>query len=539
MTEAHSKGKPGIYTSVILIIILFSFIFFLSFAMAFFRLSNNTMENTIKQCGMRVSIIIRQTLHNSMAHTNPSELVEMMNDIKALPDIDNINLYNHNGYIIHTTDFGAHNDKYLISEAPCSYCHIQGASPSKEETFHYDVIKNNTGHRQLIVTNSILNQKTCSEAACHFHEPTRSMLGLIEVKIPLDEMDQVVQYSEIRFSIIAIIITLGLILSVVVFTNRRIKRPLNTLVQASRQVASGDLKVRIETHDNDLSDMHEVSNAFNNMLDQLETANKELQTWSRDLERKIQDRTERLKSAQNELIHVERMASLGKLSASVAHEINNPLAGVLTYTKLVSRQLKDRECDPDKKENMVKYLELIESETKRCGNIVKGLLDFSRNDTTVFQPKHINQILKETAALMAHPMKVGSVDFETDFTAQSDLVMCNPNQIKQLCIAILVNAQEALKESGTVIFRTDNPEKDVLRIQIIDNGVGIAEEDMEYIFEPFFSRKLETSGVGLGLAVAHGLVQQHKGRILVDSKQGSGTTFNIEFPLAEREDSND
>jgi len=180
---------------------------------------------------------------------------------------------------------------------------------------------------------------------------------------------------------------------------------------------------------------------------------------------------------------------------------------------------------------MLKHLKLIENETKRCGDIVKGLLDFSRKDQNGFEPKHLHEILIETAELMSHPMKVADINFITDFNAKADLINCSPNQIKQVCIAILVNASEAAKENGEVIFRTFNPDNENIRIEVIDNGVGISPQDIPHIFEPFFSTKEKESGRGLGLAIVHGIVQSHKGKTDVKSELGKETTISITLPL--------
>ena len=274
-----------------------------------------------------------------------------------------------------------------------------------------------------------------------------------------------------------------------------------------------------------------VSYAINDMLDNLQTATNELQNWSHQLEYKVQKKSEELGQVQNELMNIERIASLGKLSLSVAHEINNPLSGILIYAKLISKQLNNQELTPTKKESMLKHLKLIESETKRCGDIVKGLLDFSRKDQNDFEPRHLHDILFETYELMSHSMKVANINFLSDFSAKTDLIFCSPNQIKQVCVAILVNASEAVTENGEILIRTLNPDDQHIRIEIVDNGVGISDEDIPHIFEPFFSTKEKASGIGLGLAIVHGIVQSHKGKTDVKSERGKGATILITLPL--------
>ena len=297
-------------------------------------------------------------------------------------------------------------------------------------------------------------------------------------------------------------------------------------------VANGDKSTRLEIKPNQLDDMRMVSQAFNDMLDNLQTATEELQNWSQQLEYKVQKKSEELGAAQNELIHIERIASLGKLSSSVAHEINNPLSGILIYTKLIYKQLSNPELYASKKDSMLKHLKLIENETKRCGDIVKGLLDFSRKDQDDFESKHLHEILQETYELMTHPIKIANISFLTDFSAKSDLIFCSPNQIKQACVAILVNASEAVLENGEIVISTKNPDEDTIRFEISDNGIGIPEDDIPHIFEPFFSTKHDASGIGLGLAIVHGIVKSHNGKIEVKSELGKGNnninnfTFN-------------
>jgi two-component system NtrC family sensor kinase len=215
----------------------------------------------------------------------------------------------------------------------------------------------------------------------------------------------------------------------------------------------------------------------------------------------------------------------------VAHEINNPLAGILVYTKLVQKQLNHPDLTEEKREAMLRHLRLIEAETKRCGDIVKGLLDFSKKDQEDFEPRHLHELLEETFELMRHPVQIANISFLKELKAGNDLIYCSPNQVKQACIAILVNASEAVTENGEIIIRTSNPDPDNILLEIIDNGIGISPEDMPHIFEPFFSTKRETQGIGLGLAIVHGIMQSHHARIQVKSEPGQGTTILFTIPL--------
>ena len=182
---------------------------------------------------------------------------------------------------------------------------------------------------------------------------------------------------------------------------------------------------------------------------------------------------------------------------------------------------------------MLKHLSLIESETKRCGDIVRGMLSFSKKEQDNMVALHLHQILAETYELMSHPVKIAGVSFITDFTATKDLIKCGANQIKQACVAIIMNATEAVSENGEIILRTKNPDEHSVSIEISDNGVGMSNEVMLHVFEPFYTTKQGVSGIGLGLAIVHGIVQRHDGKIEIASEPGKGTTISIILPLSE------
>jgi two-component system NtrC family sensor kinase len=230
-------------------------------------------------------------------------------------------------------------------------------------------------------------------------------------------------------------------------------------------------------------------------------------------------------------MNIERIASLGRLSLSVAHEINNPLSGILIYAKLIQKQLQNQDLAEEKKASLLKHLRLIESEAKRCGDIVKGLLDFSRKDQNDFEPRNINDVLIEAYDLMTHPMKVANISFLLSLSAKNDMVYCSPNQIKQICVALLVNAIEAIRENGEVILSTVNPDDLHIRIDVTDNGIGISDDDLPHIFEPFYTTKDKGNGIGLGLSIVHGIVQNHKGKTEVRSEKGKGTTISVILPI--------
>lgn len=534
----YVKFRSSIYGRVVLIITILSVFLFVSFSVIFRSVNEQYLNTVIRQSGNNIGSIVEGALYHSMLENDKSALRNTLDIINTLPGIDEVNMYDSNENLVYSSFATDSNSKH--SDPNCISCHpnIKAMFPGKEKSYRIinvnsdcEMNQNDNVSRHLLIKSPILNEKSCFTSSCHAHSETDTILGSLVIKIPLEVQDAAIQKSSTEFFLLAIFATFLFVSFLLLFTRKKIKGPLNALVKVSIAVANGDKSTRVEIKPNQLDDMRMVSQAFNDMLDNLHTATKELENWSQQLEYKVQKKSEELGAAQHELMHVERLASLGKLSSSVAHEINNPLSGILIYTKLLYKQVSNPELYASKKDTMLKHLKLIENETKRCGDIVKGLLDFSRKDQNDFEPKHLHEILLETYDLMSHPIKIANINFLTNLSATSDLIYCSPNQIKQACVAMLVNASEAVLENGEIFIRSRNTEEDSVTFEITDNGLGIPAEDIPHIFEPFFSTKQDVSGIGLGLAIVHGIIQNHKGKIQVRSELGNGTTFSVTLPL--------
>lgn len=535
--KKYVKFRSSIYSRVVYIITLSSIILFVLFGFIFRSVYEQNLNTVIRQNGNNIGSIVEGSLYHSMLENNKSTLQSTLDVINTMSGIDDVNMYDDKDSLVYssfTSDTTTH------SNPDCISCHtnLQSMFPRKEKSYRIIEVNsecsmndNDNSHRHLLIRSPILNEKSCWTSECHAHDESDEVLGSLVIKLPLYDLDNAVEKSSAKFYLLATLTTFLLVSILIVFTSKKIKNPLNDLIKASVAVSNGNKNTRLEIKPNQLDDMRMVSHAFNDMLDNLQTATEELQNWSQQLEYKVQKKSEELGAAQNELIHIERIASLGKLSSSVAHEINNPLSGILVYTKLIHKQLSNPDLDDAKKTTILKHLKLIENETKRCGEIVKGLLDFSRKDQEDFESKHLHKILQETYELMTHPIRIANIGFHIDLGAKSDLIFCSPNQIKQACVALIVNATEAVLENGEITISSSNPDTETVRFDISDNGIGIPEDDIAHIFQPFFSTKHDTSGIGLGLAIVHGIVKSHNGKIDVKSELGKGTTISITLPI--------
>jgi two-component system NtrC family sensor kinase len=544
LRKKYIQFRSSIYSRVVLVIAILSIFLLISNNLIFRSVNEGYINTVIHTNGSNIGSIVEGALYHSMLENNRNELQNTLDIINTMPGIDDVNMYDNDDNLAYSS-FSENREGHI--DPNCKGCHTNMGTmfPSKEKSYriidsHSECLMSRTdkNSRHLLIRSPILNEPSCyNNAACHAHQPEEEVLGSLFIKMPLAEVDAAVQKSSQEFFLLAALITLFVASFLLLFTRKNIKNPLNAIIRASEAVATGDNSARLKISPNELDDIRMLSYAFNHMLDNLQTATTELQNWSKQLEYKVQKKSEELGEVQNELINIERIASLGKLSSSVAHEINNPLSGILVYTKLVHKKLSNEPMDPVKRDSMLKHLKLIEDETKRCGDIVKGLLDFSRKEQDDFETRHLHQILRDTYQLMSHPISIANINFTTDFSATSDLTWCSPNQIKQACVAILVNASEAVAEStGEILFRTFNPDAESIRIEISDNGSGISPEDIPHIFEPFFTTKRNGNGIGLGLSIVHGIVQSHNGKIDIKSEPGKGTTISIILPLITNEE---
>jgi two-component system NtrC family sensor kinase len=530
----------SIYSRVVLIIALLSLFILAAYSVIFKTVKEQYLSTVIHQNGINVASIIEGALFHSMLDNDKSKLIGTLDVINTLNGIDEVNLYNEYDSLVYSS-FSS--DAQHYNQSDCILCHtrLSNLFPNEGKSFRIisvesacSMYKTDNSMRYLLIRSPIMNQTSCYTASCHAHGKDDTILGSLIIKLPLNEFDQTVSLITRRYFTMAILATLLFSILLLLFTWKNIKKPLSALVDASSAVSSGKTDTRLEIQAGQTEEIRLVSQAFNQMLDKLQTAKMEIENWSKQLEYKVQRKSEELSSVQNELIQIERIASLGKLSASVAHELNNPLSGILVYSKLIVKQLQYTEFDPQRKEAIMRHLNFIESETKRCGDIVKGLLDFSRKDTADYGPNRLNEILASTADLMRHQLKISGIAFYTRFDATKDVIRCSPNQIKQACLAMLVNAFEAILPGtgGEITIVSLNPDENHIQFDISDTGQGMNKEIIAHIFEPFFSTKHEASGIGLGLAIVHGIITSHNGKIKVASEPGVGTTFSITLPLS-------
>jgi signal transduction histidine kinase len=239
---------------------------------------------------------------------------------------------------------------------------------------------------------------------------------------------------------------------------------------------------------------------------------------------------------QAKYLHQDKMVSLGKLAASVVHEINNPLAGVLNYIRLMSKILGRNALAAEDIKRFQKYLDIMGSEIKRSSDIVSNLLAFSRKSKLEFSDVDVNNVLQRSILLSNHKLMLSNIQIQNQLSPDVPKVVGDFNQLQQCILNLIFNAADAMPDGGYItIESTCSPDRRLVQIKVADTGRGIAKENLTKIFDPFFSTKQEGKGLGLGLSVVYGIIDRHKGTIVAESEVGKGTVFTIQLPVNDRD----
>ena len=532
----RAKSHIGAFTrslsfKLLLILLTIMFLFFAFYVVLYSTMQKRIYEHTIELGAYRNSDIIKNALYRLMLKNEREELFNTIKIIGNEPGLEDIRIYNKKGEITFSTYESETGTVVDMKAEACYACHAANepiqSLQTEDKTRIYEGPK---GYRIMGMINPIRNAPECSNQVCHAHNPEQTILGVLDVRMSLNELDQAVFQTRVA----AISLSFGLtILALVLFSIMVyiiIYRPIKTLQAGTVRLAVGDLDYRIDMKRRDELGM--LAQSFNNMAENLKKAYQELKDWSNKLEKRVDEKTDQLEKMHKGLIHVEKMASLGKMAASVAHELNNPLAGIVTYSKLIQKRIRKNGTSPEDLKKIINELELISSESMRCGNIVRNLLAFARETSANFQEFNIEEIINRGLEILSHHMQLAGVEFEKNIRVTSKKLFCDAEQLVQALIALFVNAVEAMPDGGTLnITVEDIPEKSSwMRIKIADTGIGISAETLDKIFEPFFTTKEEKKGVGLGLPVVYGIIQRHRGKIRVESEKGKGSTFIIELP---------
>jgi len=455
----------------------------------------------------QLSETVKSSTRYDMLLNQRESVHQIISSIGRQDAIDKVRIFNKDGEIILSTDSLDIGHMVDMKAEACYACHeadqpLESVPISRRTR----IFSFNGGERMLGIISPIYNEASCWQAPCHAHDERQSVLGVLDVTLPLERIDEEHRASTTRIVAISILVMVAISFVMYWLVRHTVIAPVEQLVKATQRVATGDVQFEVAVGTRD--EIGRLAESFNDM-------------------------TQRLTEAQRQLYQSDKLASIGRLAAGVAHEINNPLTGVLTYSSFLQSRL---EGQPEFKAD----LDVIVRETKRCRDIVAGLLDFSRQSSAARRRLDVNELVHVAAGMVRNQLSLQKTRLILDLQQDLPAVNADPGQLQQVLVNLLVNAGDAMPAEGGVISvqTVSRPEagaeaaaSEWVKVIVKDTGAGISPEDRDKIFEPFFSTK-GPKGTGLGLAIAWGIIEDHGGRIDLDSAPGKGSTFFVTLPAA-------
>lgn len=494
------------------------------------RLHRQHLEQNTLQAAERISDVIKQGTTDYMLRNDRNGLYQSIQTIAAEPGIYKIRIFDQEGRITYTTTPNEQNHVVDKTGEACYGCHAQSQPLARlNRPDRFRIYRNGGGSRVLGIITPIENQPSCSNAACHAHPASQQILGVLDTNLSLAKADiQLAESSRIMIAYTAC----GLVLIAVLswfFVWRVVGRPVQALERGTERLKAGDLGYQIEVESED--EIGDLARSFNDMSSQLKVEHTENLAWTHTLEQRVERKTRELRRAHEHALHTEKMASIGKMAAVLAHEINNPLSGILTYAKLLRKYVDHADNGKDRRQEIRDSLDLIASESRRCGDLVKNLLTFSRTTPMNLQPTNLNPVIEQALRLVQHQLELAGIHVEMRLETDLPLIDCDGAQIEQVLLALLMNAIDAMPQGGNLwISSASDAQANELRIVVRDDGAGIPPEILPRIFEPFLTTKETGRGVGLGLAISQSILERHNGMMSVESEVGKGTTFTVTLP---------
>jgi two-component system NtrC family sensor kinase len=484
------------------------------------------MEQTVSNAAFLSDTLVT-SLHRHMLRNERAELIGSLEAVSAQPMMTELRLFDSHGRTQYSSIAGEVGRIADKTEPTCAACHQNGRLSKPLSVENRTRIVEGAQGRVLATVAPIYNSETCSTAACHAHPADQRVLGLLEVGVSLSHVDGTLGQLQRTTAIIALLTVLGLAATAIVFTRRAVVRPVERLVEGVHRVKQGDLKEKVPIVEGS-GEIAALAESFNEMEAALLEIRRQRLAILEGLEQQVEQRTAALRNAQERLIQSEKLSSLGRLAASIAHEINNPLAGILTYAKLLVRTLEEAPPDDRARTKIIAQLKLVERETQRCTAIVRNLLDFARERPLKLSQVDVNAAIGEALFLINNQVRMQNIQLESSL-GDVPPIEADFGQIRQALVNILINACDAMLQGGTLRVRSHRHDGRV-EIVVEDTGIGITPENMKKVMDPFFTTK--EKGTGLGLSVVYGIVERHGGGLRLDSTPGHGTTVTISLPEA-------
>lgn len=482
----------------------------------------------VRYGGSLVNFIKAVTSDSMLAAHRPA-IQQTLEDISIAEGVERVRIFDHKGKISFSTfreDIGKTVEKDSLS---CRACHSDTEKSYEllQEPRKNSIYKAPDGFTALKLVEPVYNESSCYISKCHVHSREQKIIGFIEVDTSLALLDEaklkqgLALIAYVFIFIVVISISLGIILYKIV------SKPVSELTHGMEKIAAGDFNYLVPIKSED--EMGTLARTFNSMIKDIKAARDQREVWTHTLETEIAKKTEEIQKTHAGLVQTEKLASLGRMAAGVAHEINNPLTGIVTFAYLMKKNV-----SPESQE--AEDLNVIIEQAERCSKIIKNLLAFARAAPSEKGRISINKVLAQTIYMVQNQEKFYNIKFEINMDESDFTTLGDASQFQQIFLNMIINAADAMDGRGTITIATRKitvNDKPYVEIAFSDTGCGIPEENLSKLFEPFFTTKPVGKGTGLGLSVSHGILKNYGGQIEVKSTIGKGTTFFIKLVLIE------
>jgi len=486
-----------------------------------------------------ISETILLTIGHEMRANERDAIRDMVNAVGSQQGVVKIRIFNKQGKI----SFSSRPDevgKVVDAQAEaCVQCH-SGATPSSEldPDNRSRIYRDPQGKRVLATMRVIPNEEGCQGSGCHSSPRVQRVLGVLDVSLSLEPAEDRLARSTFNALLLSLLATAVITGGLYFIITRAVRRPLDTVIAATRRVAHGNAEVEVPR--GAAREIGILATSFNEMVESFTSSRTELESWAASLEDSVAEKARALQEAQFQVVQAEKLSSVGLVAAGIAHELNSPLMAIITFTHLVKSSVPpDSPAQED--------LRMIEREANRCAVIIRQLLDYSRKQSLepTPEPCRISRAVDGALDLIKVEIQNGRVRVHVDIPDDLPTVDANHVQLMQVFVNLVLNAVQAMPDGGDLTVRADvvsrkeyerenlppHPGTQVVRVAVRDTGSGILPESLPRVFDPFFTTKPVGKGSGLGLSVSLGIIRSYRGTITAASDGVSGTTFTVLLPV--------
>lgn len=489
----------------------------------------NLMDNTAEFVAS-FSEVVKKSIRHDMLLFQRRDIQRTVESIGASESIKAVRVFNEEGVIFFSSEKGEVGRLVRKDSPACAGCHVGEGDPSESlgDGGRMSIYEDPSGSRVLSYVDPIYNEPECHSANCHAHGRDRKVLGVLSTDYSLREMDMWIkkQMAETSVYMLAFLAAAACLLYLVLW--RFVLRPVLALSKGMERVTSGDLSQRVPARSRD--EIGALGRTFNEMTGELGTARRRMESWTQSLQEEVEKNTLEIRNTRDRLLQAEKLAAVGRLTSEIAHEIRNPLTALGGF----GRRLMRMATGPREKE----YAEIVVSEVDRLENILRDVLRFSRETKPKLKRTPLTGAVKATLSTFSGICDERSITCEADFGTELP-VLLDEELLKQAANNLMSNAVDAMPRGGRLTIRTASERvHDIayVALHVSDTGPGIPEDNLAYIFEPFYTTKIAERGTGLGLSISRKIIEEMGGFIKARNNEGEGATVSLYFPYVGEEE---